>query len=166
MKILKRQALWTLVTILLLGGATYFFLNAYQDHRHQLLALERIQFRQDFVHQQIIEMEHKRKVINQVNTFVSGAEDLGLAPSNWTHYEVNIETPLEFNALAEILKQCTSTPYYYFQPKHLKVRLAGQSSEDGAEMGGELIQAEVTDDGANQGDLLMQLKGTFLARRR
>jgi hypothetical protein len=166
MKIFKRQALWTLVTVLLLGGAVHFFLNAYQDHRGQRALLERIQFREDFVRRQITEMAQKRKVIERVNAFVGGAEDLGLAPSNWTRYEVNIETPLRFNALDEILRQCTNTPYYYFQPKYLKVHLAGQNSEDGADEGAEASQAVAADDGDAQGDLLLQLKGTFLARRR
>lgn len=166
MKIFKRQALWTLVTVLLLGGALHFFLNAYQDHRDQQALLEQTRFRQTFVRQQIEEMTHKRKVIEAVNTFVGGGEDLGLVQSNWTRYAVNIETPLRFKTLAEILRQCTSTPHYYFQPGHLKVHLAGQSTEGETQMGTDTIQAVATEGDEYQGDLLLQLEGTFLARRR
>jgi hypothetical protein len=170
MTILKRKALWTLVALLLLGGAGHFFLSAYQNHQAQQSRLERIRFRQDFVNRQMAELQHKIKVIKQVNAFAGGAADLGLVPANWTRYEVDIETPLRFPALADILRQCTSTAYYYFQPDHLKVHLAGQPAADG---GGADDQIQSTKGSAEEdaissegGDLLLQLKGSFLARRR
>jgi hypothetical protein len=161
MTILKRQALWTLVTVILLGGAVHFFLGAHRAHRHEQAQLERLRFRQDFVNRQIAELQHKVKVIEEVNAFVGGAEDLGLVPSNWTRYEVDIQAPLRFDALAEILGQCRSTTYYYFQPQHLKVHLAGRSGA-GAATG----EGAAVDDTGEAGDLFLQLKGTFLARRR
>jgi hypothetical protein len=168
-KILRRQTLWTLVTLLLLGGAGHYFLGAYQGHRFQQDRLERIRFRQDFVNRQIAELQEKIRVIEQVNAFTGGAEDLGLVPSNWTRYEVDIEAPLQFAALAEILRQCRSTPYYYFQPQRLKVHLAGPSggaeTADGTAM--DLSESVAASDGSGEtGDLFLQLKGTFLARRR
>jgi hypothetical protein len=166
MTILKRQALWTLVTLLLLGGAGHYFMGAYQGHRSQQVQLEKLRFRQDFVNRQIAELRHKVKVIERVNAFVGGAEDLGLVPSNWTRYEVDIQAPLRFPALAEILGQCRSTPYYYFQPQHLKVHLAGASGGGAATTEAAAEQAETVAGTGEAGDLLLQLKGTFLARRR
>lgn len=164
MTILKRQALWTLVTLLLLGGAGHFFLSAYQSHRALQDRLERIRFRQDFVSRQMAEFKHKIKLIEQVNAFAGGVADLGLVPSNWTCYEVNIEAKLRFPALADILRQCTSTPYYYFQPDRLKVHLAGGSAAEEGE--GEAIPSVATPADAEAGDLFLKLKGSFLARRR
>ena len=162
MKLFKRQSLWTLVILLLLGGAGHYFLNAYQVHRSERARLEKIRFRHDFVRRQIDELQHKIRVIEQVNAFAGGAEDLGLMPSNWTRYEVNVDAPLRFDALSEIVRQCSSTPYYYFHPEHLKVHLAGQPAGEGA-----AAAATMADDRAEEtGDLLLQLKGTFLARRR
>jgi hypothetical protein len=174
MTILKRQALWTLVTLLLFAGAGHFFLNAYRNHQTQQARLERIRFRQDFVSRQRAELQQKIKVIKQVNAFTDGAEDLGLMPSNWIHYEVNIEAPLRFPVLADILRQCTSTGYYYFQPDHLKVHLAERSASEGEDLGEKTpsasASAETTTESvevnAEEGDLFLQLKGSFLARRR
>lgn len=166
MTIFKRQALWTLVALLLLAGAGRFFLNAYQQHRLQRAELDRIRFRQDFVNRQVAELQHKINVIKQVNAFAGGAADLGLVPANWTRYEVDIEAPLKFPALADILRQCTSTAYYYFQPDHLKVHLAGQPVTDGGELVDEPLSAEAAAGSAEGGDLFLKLKGSFLARRR
>ncbi|MEJ2641330.1 MAG: hypothetical protein P8010_17320 [Desulfosarcinaceae bacterium] len=170
MTILKRQAFWTLVTLLLLGGAGHFFLNAYRNHQTQQARLERVRFRQEFVSRQMAELQHKIKVIEQVNAFAGGAEDLGLVPANWTRYEVDIEAPLRFPALADILRQCTSTAFYYFQPNHLKVHLAGQPATDSKDPGDGTLSAEAPAEGesvgAEAGDLFLKLKGSFLARRR
>ncbi|MDJ0782317.1 MAG: hypothetical protein QNJ22_10110 [Desulfosarcinaceae bacterium] len=166
MTLFKRQALWSLLALLLLGGAAHFYLNAAHDHRTQRDQLERIQFRQAFVRRQIAELQHKVKVIEQVNRFANGAENLGLLPSNWTRYEVNLEAPLRFPALIEILRQCTSTPYYYFQPDHMKIHLAGQHiAAEGADAA-DGSAAEAGQDSDTAGDLFLKLKGTFLARQR
>lgn len=171
MTLFKRQALWTLVTLLLLGGALHFYLEAFDAHRRQKTQLERVHFRRDFTRRQIAELQQKVKVIEQVNGFVKGAENLGLVPDNWTRYDVNIEAPLRFAALSEILRQCRSTPYYYFQPQHLRVHLAGGEDADAANLGASGVPAEMVvtnadSDSAETGDLLLQLKGAFLARRR
>jgi hypothetical protein len=170
MTILKRQALWTLVTLLLLAGAGHFFLNAYQNHQMQRARLERVRFRQDFVKRQMAELQHKINVIEQVNAFSGGAADLGLVPANWTRYEVDIEAPLKFPALADILRQCTSTATYYFLPDYLKVHLAGQPTLDGGEQDDLSPSTEASAEAdavrAEAGDLFLQLKGSFLARRR
>ena len=171
MTLLKRQALWTLVTLFFLGGGLHFFLEAFDAHRRQKTRLEKVHFRRDFTRRQIAELQQKVKVIEQVNGFVKGAENLGLVPDNWTRYDVNIEAPLRFAALSEILRQCRSTPYYYFQPQHLRVHLAGGRGVDAEKVDAsgapsEMVVASADSDSTETGDLLLQLKGVFLARRR
>ena len=116
------------------------------------------------------ELQHKINVIRRVNAFTGGAADLGLVPANWTRYEVDIEAPLKFRALADILRQCTSTAHYYFLPDHLKVHLAGASAVEGGGPEDEALSmeapAEAIAGSADKGDLFLQLKGSFLARRR
>jgi|GEM_PF-6888891 len=106
----------------------------------------------------------KRRKVRRVNDFVSRAGSLGMVPSSWRRYDVDLEEPLSFQEAATVLQATVNSEFYYFAPESLHVRTAVASQkrqdpeapvsppEEGVEMEGK--------------DLWLTLTGSFVVRNR
>jgi len=89
------------------------------------------------------ELERRQKLMIGVENFAKRASYLGLSPEKWEEYSVEIEEPVTFSRLAEILRQTTGDGDCYFVPLSLHL----STEKEG-------------------GDVFLTLKGNFLARKR
>jgi len=106
------------------------------------------------------EIDSKRRIVRLTKDFLAQTNSHRLEKNNWATHEVNLEQPVYFFDLEQIINQCNSTSDYYFRPVslHLKTRQA--------------IEEEAREDSVNNrplpspevqaGDLMLTLKGQFI----
>jgi hypothetical protein len=109
-----------------------------------------------FVKLQQQELDRKRAILRQVSQFAQRTETLGLQKSAWTHYDVNIQAPMDFDAAREIIYQCSDSSNAYFWPISLEVKVPENKHPDGA-------PSRAT--AAVAADVQLSVKGQFVARR-
>ena len=142
-----------LVIVFIMVG--YFFLKAYDHLNASLERATILKKKANFLRIQKKEVERKNRIFLTVKRFMDKTGIMGLEPKNWSSYDVNIQDSVSFADMKKILEQCANSRFAYYKPMslHIKtdtsdgVRKAGRSSAD------------------RPGDLLITLKGKFVARR-
>jgi hypothetical protein len=101
------------------------------------------------------QFEEKKRILLQVQRFMDKARSLGLEPQGWSVYAVNIEEPLPFAEMEQILNQCTNSAAAYYLPAslHIKAIAANQTSS---------VKAKPPV--SSRADVAVTLKGKFLAK--
>jgi hypothetical protein len=161
--ILKRYILSISLAIILVVAAFLFF-GTYNYYLRLHTTLTQVDRELRFLSRQQKEIESKARILARARPFVERARALGLEKNRWDTYEVEIKEPVTFPEAREILSQAGSTGSYYFAPAYLHM------TRDPAEMKETLRSGEKAQEngasGEKKGDVLMDLKGTFLVRAR
>ena len=110
--------------------------------------------------QQKREAQRKWRILTRVNSFVDRASSLGLEGMKWANYDVNIQEPVTFFEMEQILNQCLNSSSYYFRPIALHANI---SPESDAKI---VKKASTSADSreSKKGDLMLTLRGAFIVR--
>lgn len=144
--------------------AFHFSLLAYGRYVSQRAEVAAMDTRVQQLKRQKMELERKKRTLMQVNRFMAEVRTLGLDKKNWTFYNVNIEEPKSFYETQEILRQCTHSAGYYFKPLGLSIRTTMATDID-SETTTSTEPSPVVE-GQESGDVLLKLRGAFVARRK
>ncbi len=115
--------------------------------------------------QQQNEIRRKEKILYQVEDFVRNAKALGLEETRWSFYNVNIQEPVTFTEMEQILDQCANSSSYYFKPDLLHVRLVSDSdlkpekTKASSSSSAESLDTKVP-------DIHLTLRGSFIVRHK
>ncbi len=115
--------------------------------------------------QQQNDLRRKEKILYKVENFVRNAKTLGLEENRWSFYDDNIEDPVTFTEMEQILNQCANSSSYYFKPASLYVRRVSASdlkSEKTKASSGS--SADSTD--TKRSDMHLTLRGAFIVRHK
>ena len=145
-------------------GAVHFFIQTYRQFIHTSEKVEALTVRARVMEQQKAELENKKRVLSRVSSYMTKVKSLGLEKSRWTVFDVNVETPVTFATMEQILNQCTNSTSYYFKPVSLRIRTA--LAQDGGIPGqAEFTPASPVNEGGISDGLLI-IKGAFIARNK
>jgi type II secretory pathway pseudopilin PulG len=135
-------------------------LNRYQDNCAYVETLE-VRLRMATDQQQ--ELRQKRKALAQAKRFLEGAKAAGLSRNRWKVYPVAIDDALNLAQARTLIEQCTASPNVYFKPGSLHLRRLGEDNQPltlATDIPADTAGLDATS--AQQGDLFMRLRGSFL----
>ena len=133
----------------------HFFLRAYDHYAASLERVTMLKKKANLLQLQKKEVERKTRILLKVGRFIDKAGAMGLEPKKWVFYDVNIQDTVSFPEMKKILEQCTNSRAAYYKPISLHIKAA---ASDGVRKTGRLSEDRT-------GDLLITLKGKFVARR-
>lgn len=108
----------------------------------------------------------KKRMIARAQRFIKDAVSLGLTPDRWDQYDVEINGPVSFLQLREILMQTAPGNNYYFEP--LVFYLAKHPPEEKTSPDSAKVREPEPASMSNKlekGDIFLRLKGNFLVRK-
>ncbi len=108
------------------------------------------------------ETRQKQQVLLKVKAFLDQAKSMGLEQKSWSVYDINIDGPVTFFELAQILNQCTNTSSFYFKPILFHVKSAAESEKNIKNKTPPTRQADSPE--FKTGDILLTLKGAFIVK--
>ncbi len=101
------------------------------------------------------ELIQKQQILNQTIQFVNKTNILGLSPTQWTFYDVNLQETVSFDKAEQIINQCSHSQVAYYQPLSLHIRTV---PKDDPTTAGNTTTKE-------PGDLILTVQGKFVARQ-
>ena len=116
--------------------------------------------------QQKREAQRKWRILTRVNAFVDKAASLGLEGKKWANYDVNIQEPVTFFEMEQILNQCLNSSSYYFKAIALHANISHES--DGHESDRKIVKKASTSADSREskkGDMMLTLRGAFIVRQ-
>lgn len=160
---MKRYFFSILLAVILVVAAFLFF-STYGRFQRLHAGLVQDERALRLLSRQQKEMQAKARILARERSFVQKAQALGLVKERWDTYEVELKEPVSFPEAGEILAQTGSAGSYYFIPfyLHMSTNLSRMKGGSGAEKTPRANNAS----GPKKGDVLMDLKGTFLVRAR
>jgi hypothetical protein len=143
--------------------SAYFFLTAHKEYalNQNLLRAAIGQAQLLRAHQK--ELERKKGILQRVHGFVHRARSAGVEKDKWAYYDVNIEEPVPFEEAEKILRQTANSSSYYFKPMTLEVKT--QIQPDAKAPSTAAAGASGDSSGTRTGDVLLNLKGSFVVNR-
>jgi hypothetical protein len=145
-------------------GTAYFFIHTYRQFIHMSEKVAALTVRTRVMEQQRTELENKKRVLSRVSGYMAKVKSLGLEKDRWTVFDVNVETPVTFATMEQILNQCTNSTSYYFKPVSLRIRTALAQDEENPGQA-ESTHTSPSDEGERRDGSLM-IKGAFIARNK
>jgi hypothetical protein len=142
-------------------GAAFFFVKTYDQYsarQEKALALA-IKFKA--LESQKIEMARRSRTLLAVKRFMDRAHDLGLEKDRWIYYDVNIQEPVSFPEMEQILNQCNNSTAAYYKPISLQIK---KMTSDRVQATDRATSRSASSSSAAKTDLLITLSGKFLAR--
>jgi hypothetical protein len=103
------------------------------------------------------ELVRKAALLRRAAQFTARARELSLQPDAWTLYDVNVQSPLDFEAAQEIVYLCGDSSLAYFWPISLEIK---KQNADASQAGATKKSAGLPS------DVQLSVKGRFAARRR
>ncbi len=154
----------TIIVAALFVATSYFFLGSLGRYRQLNARLRQSERELRVLVRQRQEAEKKSHILSKTKSFLEKAHALGLNKSRWDTYEVEKREAVTFSEVREILAQTGSSGPYYFIPVylHMSRNPPGMKAPPGAEKGKQREDVTAT----KEGDLMLDLKGTFLVRAR
>jgi hypothetical protein len=139
--------------------AAYFFLTTYNRYFINRKKAEVLTLQARLLKQQKNEAELKKHSIFRANNFIDRARSLGLEENRWAVYDINIEEPVTFSEMEQILNQCANSSAYYFKPIIFYAKTARKLDKEKMKKA-----ISVNPEDTKQGDMLLTLKGVFYVR--
>ena len=158
-----RPHLVALVLAILFAGTAYVLIDAHRTCRAVEADVSLQTARINHLEQQQKEMTRKQRILKRASRFLAAARDLGLEQQDWTVYEVNIEKPVSFPVMAQVLNQCANSSAYYFKPSRLNVNVTYGTTDETSPAPAAAASGQ-TDN--VRGDGLLTLRGAFIAKNR
>lgn len=145
--------------------AAYFFLTAYNRYAVRQEKKEALTVRVRILKQQQREAERKKRIISRVNDFMNRAGSFGLEKNRWSVYDINIDEPVTFFEIEQILNQCQNSSAYYFKPISLYAKTP-QKSDKNRESDKKKTKKTTSADSreTREGDIMLTLRGAFVVR--
>lgn len=106
--------------------------------------------------QQQQELVRKAAILKRASQFTDRVRALDLQPDAWTLYDVNVQSPLKYEAAQEMVYLCGDSSLAYYWPISLEIKK--QNTEDQG-TGAATAQPEAP------ADVQLSVKGRFAARR-
>jgi hypothetical protein len=141
---------------------TYFFTQSYRQFVHLNEKVANLTVRTKLMEQQRAELQAKKRVLSRVSGYLAKVKTLGLQKDDWTVFEVNVEAPVTFGTMEQILNQCANSASYYFKPVSLRIKTA-LAQDKGPTGQTEPALTSLSNEG-DQTDGLLMIKGAFIAR--
>ena len=139
--------------------AAHFFLTTYNRYFINRKKAEVLTLQARLLKQQKNEAEHKKHGIFRANNFIDRANSLGLEENRWAVYDINIEEPVTFSEMEQILNQCANSSAYYFKPIIFYAKTVQELDKEKMKKAIS-VKAQET----KQRDMLLTLKGVFYVR--
>jgi hypothetical protein len=159
-----RSYIVSIIVAALFVATACFFLNSLGRYRQLNARLRHSERDLRILVRQRQEAEKKSQILAKTKAFLEKAHALGFDKTRWDTYEVEIKEGVSFSEAREMIAQTGSAGPYYFIPVYLHMtrNLPGMEAPPGAE------KSRQSDDGSGEknGDLMLDLKGTFLVRAR
>ena len=140
--------------------AAHFFLTTYNRYFINRKKAEVLTVQARLLKQQKNEAELKKHGIFRAKNFIDRAKSLGLEENRWAVYDINIEEPVTFSEMEQILNQCANSSAYYFKPIIFYAKKTVQESDKERMKKAISVNAHET----KQRDMLLTLKGVFYVR--
>lgn len=118
--------------------------------------------------QQKRETERKSRILSRASRFVEKAERLGLDEESWAVYAVDIQEPVSFFEMEQMIKQCTNSSTYYFKPisLHAKTTLGSVVKEEKKVEQKSSPSTSAVAQRPEEGDVMLTLRGAFVVRQK
>jgi hypothetical protein len=136
--------------------AAHFFLTTYNRYFINRKKAEVLTLQARLLKQQKNEAELKKHSIFRANNFIDRARSLGLEENGWAVYDINIEEPVTFSEMEQILNQCANSSAYYFKPIIFYAKTVRELDKEKMKKA-----ISVNSEDTKQGDMLLTLKGVF-----
>ena len=143
--------------------AAQFFTSAFNRYTQNERNLENLDCQIRLLKQNKREQAKKRRTLAYVKQFIHRAKVFGLERNKWEHYDVNIEEMLYFHEARRILTQTANSESCYFNPISLEIKKLEKQAPQIS--GQEKTSADKGKD-LQHGDVLLNLKGTFVVRKK
>ena len=138
--------------------AAHFFVTTYNRYSLNLKKAKVLTAQARMLTQQKNEAGRKEHNIFRANNFIDKAKSLGLEQNRWAVYDINIEEPVTFSEIEQILNQCANSSAYYFKPIIFYAK-AVQELDNKMKKAMSIDSTET-----KQKDMLLTLKGVFYVR--
>jgi hypothetical protein len=137
--------------------AAYGFLGAYALKAWQQEQLSVHQAHLRMLQQQRQEIVRKSAILKRAAQFTARARELNLQPDDWALYDVNVASPLNFEAAQEIIYLCSDSELTYYWPISLEIKLQGTEDRKTGTTNQNTVKPT---------DVQLSVQGRFAARRR
>lgn len=146
----------TIVLAAAVCGTAYGFLSAYaiKAWKQEQLAVHQSHLQMLRHHRQ--ELVRKAAILKRASQFTARARALNLHPDAWTLYDVNLHSPMGYEAAQEIVYLCGDSSMAYFWPISLEINRREPEVQG---PGPPAVQP------AAPADVQLAVKGRFAARR-
>jgi len=142
----------------------HFFIQTYRQFIHTREKVEALTVRTRVMEQQRTELKNKKRALSRVSGYMAKVKSMGLGKDRWTVFDVNVEAPVTFGTMEQILNQCTNSASYYFKPVSLRIRTALAQDEEIPGQA-EFTPMSLSNEGGKSDGLLI-IKGAFIARNK
>ena len=161
-----KRWLLALLTAIVVGCAfysLYFTLAAYHMHIAEDGRLQSLQIYQKRVEQRVRAYDRYQQLSRAAQAVIAKAAQVGANPGSWDRYQVNIDRPVSFAELAELVAQAEHGAAYYFKAQRLEVIVAATNGADQKQTAKESSSIEPDNEGA---EALLLIQGAYLVRGR
>ena len=151
---------------------------AYTDYSISKSRLGLLRGQERSIIQQIKAYKEKLGHLEQVDTFVSWSDQLGLRSEQWDRFLVDLkEVPVSYEALDNIISQTRNTAHYFFRPLTLSIKTGAPDPEgesprvrknkyEQVKSAMESVDPGAVEKPASGVDATITLDGRFLVKRR
>lgn len=101
----------------------------------------------------------KNERISDFTDFIDKAVKLDMKTDKWNRLAVNINEPVSYLELEEILNQCSNNNSFYFKPEFIEIKKQEKSTIP------DTTKRKKSSPGKNQ-DVNLNLKGTFIVKNK
>ncbi len=160
-----RSPVTTLLSAIIFLVAAFTFWGAYGTYRGETRKMESLQVRGNLMARHQQRFEQQQQVIDNLDGFVAETARLGLDPGNWETYDVQIQEVVSFSEMKRIVNQCVNTTAYYFKPESLEAKKKVRNPKKILTRPADTLAEEELPD-TDEGDILLNLRGTFVVKHK
>ena len=160
-----RSPITTVLSAIVFLVAAFTFWGAFRSYRVETEKMETLQVRGKIMARHQRKFDQQQRVIDNLNGFVTEATRLGLDPNNWETYDVHIQEVVSFSEMQRIVNQCDNTSAYYFKPVSLEAKQRIRNPKKILVRPTDTAHEEKVPD-ADEGDILLNLRGTFVVKQK
>jgi|GEM_PF-1314887 len=165
MESMLRSPVTTLLSAIIFLVAAFTFWGSYRTYRGDFQKMETLQVRSNIMAQHQQKFEQQQQVIDNLAGFVTEAARLGLDPQNWETYDVHIQEMVSFSEMKRIINQCVNTSSYYFKPVSLEAKKKIRNQKKILDHQADTALEEKLPE-TDEGDILLNLQGTFVVKQK
>ena len=159
---MKHYITVTILAIFFLISA-YVFTLTHQDFSVSCVKLTALKSEVHFLRLKQAEFKRTIEITNKAEKFVNHARSLGFERDRWAYYPVDIDEAFTFGEAGYLLEQTENTASYYFKPEMLHIKIIDEPDKKTPNV--RQSQHSADSESTKTNDVLLKLKGTFIAKR-